>query len=252
MATGKTAAKSKRPAKGRGSRSAHERSHATRFIGDKCRIVKDKPRVVSRSGTVDRRLSFGLLSPFFEGLTKGKLMATRCPNKECEENRMWLPPRAHCPDCYNRMRWVEIKQPVIGRVYAYTLVDYAGIGVELKTPYWQIDVELPGLATVFKGYLSKGKPEPGDRVIARFRKGREATNSILDIYWEMYEEPKPVAKKPAAKKPVAKKATPKKPAAKKPAAKKAAAKKTVAKKPTAKKATAKRPAAKKTGVKKKK
>jgi uncharacterized OB-fold protein len=207
---------------------AYERSQTATFQGTKYKLELEKPgMVVQWPRSLVHHHTYGLLSRFFAGLGQGKLQATFCPNKDCEENRLWLPPRAHCPDCYTRMRWKQLKAPVTGTIYSYTLVDYAGIGIELKTPYWQIDVDIDGhpTATIFKGYLAKGKPQIGDKVIARFRRGREATNSILDVYWEMYDKsPEALAekKKAAAKKPPAKKAPAKKaPAKKKPAAKKA-------------------------------
>ena len=42
--------------------------------------------------------TYGLLTPYFKGLTEGRLMATRCPNARCPISRgkgeLWLPPRA--------------------------------------------------------------------------------------------------------------------------------------------------------------
>ena len=59
--------------------------------------------------------TYGLLTPYFEGLTKGRLMATRCVNADCHigkgNGEMWLPPRADCPDCHQPMVWEEIKNP---------------------------------------------------------------------------------------------------------------------------------------------
>ena len=115
-----------------------------------------------------------------------KLLATRCVNPECEENRLWLPPRADCPDCNQPMEWEEISQPVIGTVHTYARVEYAGAGIELTTPYFQIDVELPRVCTIFKGYLAYGTPEIGMKVKACFRT-ENPTNTILDIYWVPYE-----------------------------------------------------------------
>ena len=47
--------------------------------------------------------TYGLLTPHFEGLTEGRLMATRCVTRGCPISKgngdMWLPPRADCPDC---------------------------------------------------------------------------------------------------------------------------------------------------------
>ena len=46
--------------------------------------------------------SYGLLTPYFKGLTEGKLMGTRCVNPKCPigkgKSDLWLPPRADCPD----------------------------------------------------------------------------------------------------------------------------------------------------------
>jgi uncharacterized OB-fold protein len=127
-----------------------------------------------------------MLSPFFEGLRKGELRATLCPNKNCPENRLWIPPRAHCPDCHTEMAWKTLPNPVIGKIYTFTEVVYAGTGIELSIPYWQVDVEIPGLATIPKSYLLHGKPEIGMKVKAEFRT-KNPTNTVLDYYWVPYE-----------------------------------------------------------------
>ena len=80
------------------------------------------------------------------------------------------------------MEWEEIPQPVIGTIYSYARVDYAGAGIELETPYYQIDVELPGVCTIFKGYLKEGVAEIGMKVKAEFLT-EDPTNTILDIGW---------------------------------------------------------------------
>ena len=53
--------------------------------------------------------TYGLLTPYFKGLTEGKLMATRCVNPKCPvskgDGELWLPPRADCPDCHQPMVW---------------------------------------------------------------------------------------------------------------------------------------------------
>jgi uncharacterized OB-fold protein len=80
------------------------------------------------------------------------------------------------------MTWEELPQPVIGTVHTYARVEYAGAGIELTTPYFQIDVELPGVCTIFKGYLQYGTAKIGMKVKADFRT-EDSTNTILDIYW---------------------------------------------------------------------
>ena len=67
--------------------------------------------------------TLGLLTPYFEGLTKGKLLGTYCENKKCPtshgESELWLPPRADCPDCHQPMKWKEVEKPE-GYIYSYT------------------------------------------------------------------------------------------------------------------------------------
>jgi hypothetical protein len=54
--------------------------------------------------------------------------------------------------------------------------------MELSTPYWQIDVDIPGLATIPKSYLLYGEPYIGMKVKAEFRT-KQPTNTVLDYYW---------------------------------------------------------------------
>ena len=132
--------------------------------------------------------TYGMLTPYFRGLTQGRLMATRCLNPRCPiskgKGELWLPPRADCPDCHQPMIWDEIKDPK-GYVYAYTYVERGGTGLELPCPYYQIDVKMEGVGTIVKSYLAGGGPiKIGDKVRARFRTGRDATHTCLDLYWE--------------------------------------------------------------------
>jgi uncharacterized protein len=132
--------------------------------------------------------TYGMLTPYFRGLTAGRLMATRCANPRCPVARAsgeaWLPPRADCPDCHQPMAWTEIEDPR-GYVYAYTYVERGGTGLELPCPYYQIDVKVPGVCTILKSYLvGPGPVRIGDKVRARFRTGRDATRTCLDLFWE--------------------------------------------------------------------
>lgn len=132
--------------------------------------------------------TYGLLTPYFKGLGQGRLLATACLNPACPIGRgkgeMWLPPRADCPDCHQPMKWKEVKDPR-GYVYTYTYVERGGTGLELPCPYYQIDVKVPGVCSIVKSYLvGGGKVRIGDKVRARFRTGRQATHTCLDLYWE--------------------------------------------------------------------
>lgn len=133
--------------------------------------------------------TYGELTPYFEGLTEGKLLGTKCTNPDCPishgNGELWIPPRADCPDCHAKMEWAEVKDPK-GYIYAYTLVERGGTGLEIETPYYQVDVRLEGVATIVKGYLLDRKPiKIGDKVKAGFLTGDQATHTNLDVYWEL-------------------------------------------------------------------
>jgi uncharacterized OB-fold protein len=133
--------------------------------------------------------TMGLLTPYFKGLTEGRLMATRCTNPRCPISKgngeMWLPPRADCPDCHQPMVWQEVKDPK-GYIYAFTYVERGGTGLEIECPYFQIDVKMEGVGTIVKSYLLDRKPiKIGDKVRARFRTGAAATNTCLDLSFEL-------------------------------------------------------------------
>jgi uncharacterized OB-fold protein len=135
--------------------------------------------------------TYGLLTPYFKGLAAGKLLATKCVAPTCPigkgDGELWLPPRADCPDCHQPMEWREIEKPE-GTIYAYTYVERGGSGLEIECPYYQIDVKIEGVGTIFKSYLlDRSKIEIGDKVRAVFRTGKNATHTCLDVAWELIE-----------------------------------------------------------------
>jgi uncharacterized OB-fold protein len=133
--------------------------------------------------------TYGLLTPYFKGLTEGRLVATRCVNPGCPiskgKGELWLPPRADCPDCHQPMQWDEVRN-LEGYIYAYTFVERGGTGLEIECPYYQVDVKLPGVCTITKSYVINRAPiRIGDRVRVKFRTGQESTHTSLDLYFEL-------------------------------------------------------------------
>ncbi|OGZ06638.1 MAG: hypothetical protein A3C93_00085 [Candidatus Lloydbacteria bacterium RIFCSPHIGHO2_02_FULL_54_17] len=141
-------------------------------------IVRENPR------TVTHRHTYGGLSKFFLQLTARKLYGTKCRSTSCAHTGIWLPPRVHCPDCWEKMCWVEIDTSG-AKVYTHSMTNLPGAGFMLSTPCPLISVEIPGVCTKFMSYLSKfgeGEPYIGMPVKPVFRT-RRPTYTILDVSW---------------------------------------------------------------------
>ena len=141
-------------------------------------IVRENPR------TIVHRHTYGGLSPFFKGLGRHDLGGTRCKSKSCKHTGIWLPPRVHCPDCWEKMEWVFVDTSE-ARVYTHSTINLPGEGFMLSTPCPLISVEIPGVCTNFMSYLSEfGEDEPyiGMPVKPVFR-WKARTFTILDISW---------------------------------------------------------------------
>ncbi|MDO8521005.1 MAG: hypothetical protein Q7S52_02730 [bacterium] len=143
-------------------------------------IVRENPR------TIVHRHTYGGLSRFFEELAKGKLFGTICPTVTgvCQHIGTWLPPRVHCPDCWEEMYWLEIDTSE-AKVYTHSMTNLPGAGFMLSTPCPLISVEIPGVCTKFMSYLSEfgeGEPYIGMPIKPVFRT-RRPTYTILDVSW---------------------------------------------------------------------
>ena len=138
--------------------------------------------------TVVHRHSYGGLSRFFDELAQGRLFGKICIERSCRAKPtwgIWLPPRVHCPDCWEEMSWVEIMDADKAIAYTHSLTNLPGAGFMLSTPCPLISVEIPGVCTKFMSYLSEfgvGEPYIGMPVRPVFRK-RRPTHTILDVSW---------------------------------------------------------------------
>jgi hypothetical protein len=128
--------------------------------------------------------SYGGEAPFFEGLSKGKLLGTQCANPKCEsKGSIYIPFRIFCPDCLTRMKIVDLtaKARKTARIYTYIVTSRTGAFNTLKTPIRFIDVQLDGVCTLLKSYQLVGEPEIGQRVKPVFRV--KPTYTITDLAW---------------------------------------------------------------------
>lgn len=141
----------------------------------------------------DHRHSYGGVTPFFKGLTEGKLLGTQCVDLECADTGIWLPPRVDCPDCWSKMEWKEVDTSE-AKVYTHSTINYPGAGFKAENKSGGgvplIWLEIPGVATNLMSYLSEfgeGEPYIGMRVRPVFRT-ENPTLSILDLAWVPVDE----------------------------------------------------------------
>jgi len=143
-------------------------------------VLNEDPLVIKNPKTWYHIHSYGGWGKFFQGLAQGKLLATRCTNRACEEKRLWLPPRSECPDCWHNMEWVEA--PTTGTVFTWSIIKYPGELFKLPAGTPLVSVELDGVCTKLMSWLMEGKPEIGMKVKAVFNT-KKPTHTILDLGW---------------------------------------------------------------------
>lgn len=143
-------------------------------------VYRENPLGILNAKTWSHYHSYGGWGRFFQGLASGKLLATQCTNPDCDEHRMWLPPRCECPDCWHEMAWREA--PTTGRIFTWSVVLYPGELFRLPPETPLISVEINGVCTKLMSYLKDGKPEIGMPIKAVFNT-KTPTNTILDLAW---------------------------------------------------------------------
>ena len=129
--------------------------------------------------------SLGELSPFFREIVNNKkLLASKCSH--C--GKVWMPPRADCPDCYEATEWVPLSGE--GTVMSCSYCYFAGHGIDLLDylglPFVYALIQLDGADTYMcHGVKPKeqkmGEIHTGTRVKAVFRENRRGT--IGDFYF---------------------------------------------------------------------
>lgn len=127
--------------------------------------------------------SYGGEAQFFAALSRGKLLASRCDNPECEfQGTIHLPFRIYCPDCLRRATVIDVTQTArrTAKIHTFIVTSRTGAFNALKTPIKFIDVEMDGVATIFKSVLLAGEPAIDRRVVPIFRK-KNPTYTILDV-----------------------------------------------------------------------
>ena len=128
---------------------------------------------------------YGGEAPFFEGLSKGKLLGTRCDNSDCEANgSIFIPFRIHCPDCLVKNNIVDMTDTARkgATVHTFMITERTGAFNTLPKPIRFVNVEFEGVPTILMGYLSVGEPEIGMKVVPIFNTSKPSY-TILDLSW---------------------------------------------------------------------
>lgn len=145
------------------------------------------PLIIRDHYEIDYQHSYAQDSPFFVGLSKGKLLGSRCIS--CEYT--FATPRAHCMNCGSPTEWREL--PLTGRVHTFTTCYYGSEAFLNETPFTLVMVEFDGADTLMMSRLKGAKPEDariGMAVWARF--ARTPSFRITDVWFE------PVPSRPAS------------------------------------------------------
>jgi len=122
---------------------------------------------------------------FFESMSKGKLIASRCDNEVCESHgSIFMPFRIHCPDCLVRNTPVDITGLAkrTARVHTFMITERTGAFNTLPKPVRFVNVEFDGVVTILMGYLALGEPKIGMRVVPVFNT-KNPSYTIMDMFW---------------------------------------------------------------------
>ncbi len=129
--------------------------------------------------------SYGGEAIFFESLSLGKLLATRCDHSNCDsKGTIYIPFRVHCPDCLGKNTVIDITDIAKKTARVHTFMECARSGAFnlLDKPIKFINIEFEGVATILMSYLSIGDPSFNMKVIPIF-KTSGPTFTILDLSW---------------------------------------------------------------------
>jgi hypothetical protein len=129
--------------------------------------------------------SYGGEAIFFESLSQGKLLATRCDSTDCDsKGTVYIPFRIHCPDCLGKNSVIDLTDIAkrTARIHTFMVCERSGAFNILDKPIKFVNVEFEGVATILMSYLSIGEPKLDMKVVPIF-KTTGPTFTILDLSW---------------------------------------------------------------------
>jgi len=129
--------------------------------------------------------TYGGEAAFFESLSQGKLLATKCDNPKCEaRGSIFQPFRIYCPDCLAKNTVIDMTELAqkTATVHTFMVCQRSGAFNVLDKPIRFINIEFDGVSTILMSYLLLGEPQIGMRVVPVF-KYHNPTYTILDLSW---------------------------------------------------------------------
>jgi uncharacterized OB-fold protein len=136
------------------------------------------PLIIQDHYEIEYEHSYAQDSPWFVGLSKGRLLGSRC--EDCAYT--YATPRGHCMECGARTEWVDL--PLEGTVHTWTTCYYGGEAFLKETPFNLVLVEFTGVDTLLLARLTGCGQEEiriGMPVRARFR--RRPQFKATDVYF---------------------------------------------------------------------
>jgi len=141
-------------------------------------VFNTDPLIVKDHYEIDYIHSYAEDSPFFIGLSQGKLLGSECTR--CRHR--FATPRAYCLQCGSPTKWIDV--PLEGRVHTWTTCYFGSQAFLKETPFNLILVEFDGLDTLFLSRLigpAQDEIRVGMKVRAQFL--RNSKFKPTDVYF---------------------------------------------------------------------
>jgi uncharacterized OB-fold protein len=141
-------------------------------------VFNTDPLIVKNHYEIDYLHSYAEDSPFFIGLSQGKLLGSECT--KCRYR--YATPRAYCMECGKKTKWIEL--PLEGKVHTWTTCYFGSEAFLKETPFNLALVEFAGVDTLFLARVIGVEQEEmrvGMKVRAQFR--RNSKFDPTDVYF---------------------------------------------------------------------
>ena len=141
-------------------------------------VFNTDPLIVKNHYEIDYIHSYAEDSPFFVGLSQGKLLGSECT--KCRYR--FATPRAYCMECGSPTKWIEL--PLEGRIHTWTTCYFGSEAFLKETPFNLILVEFDGVNTLFLARLvgpAQEEIQVGQKVRAQFL--RNSKFKPTDVYF---------------------------------------------------------------------